>query len=144
MTGEEWLSSSDGVAMARTLWVVSPRKRRLFCVACARRALPIAADPRCEQTLNRVEAFADGIRRSKNVWSISDFAWQCCHEYESPNETSDPSRLARQLVAHTAAHDEDPNLIAQLAATVVTIANLETFKSENNRQAQLVRELMGN
>ena len=82
----------DGTEMVRTLWIMSRRKKQLFAMACARRALLIADDPRCENILQATEAYLDGHVTQEELQSVRDSAWDCYHEQSGTRRIKQPSQ----------------------------------------------------
>src|SRR5262245_996761 len=70
MTEAEWLTGehpNTEMMLKRLGTNASPRKLRLFLVACARRALPSGADKEMLEALDVAERFADGLVKRSDL-----------------------------------------------------------------------------
>jgi hypothetical protein len=134
--------------MVRMMWILSRRKRRLFCVACAGRVIESVLDDRCIHILRVAESLADGDVPHADLRSAAELAWEVYHERwavhaSSSAEETDPVLLARRIVAECAADIETPAAVAGLAASLVGMGG-GARQDEQAFHAELVREIMGN
>jgi hypothetical protein len=73
MTEEEWLACDDPTKMLNSpLPQISPRKLRLFGIACVRRIAWLLKDTRTKVVLAAAEAFADGLIASKDAVVVEE------------------------------------------------------------------------
>jgi hypothetical protein len=72
MNEQEWLACADPARLLASLSsYASPRKLRLFAVACARRMPELFPDPPARAVLDTAERHADGVATGKGVWSVA-------------------------------------------------------------------------
>src|SRR5262245_9420060 len=92
MTEEEWLKSVDARRMVDAVkgWSgATARRKRLFAVACVRRAWHLIDDVRVRELVEAAEAYADGLRTPEDVepirrncnraWEEAFFRFQQAH-----------------------------------------------------------------
>ena len=72
MNEQDWLACADPAQMLGSLNShASPRKLRLFAVACARRMPELFPDPPARAVLDTAERHADGVATGKGVWAVA-------------------------------------------------------------------------
>jgi hypothetical protein len=131
MTADEWEHASEPHALLAYLEQsgrASPRKLRLFAVACARRLSPWT-DPLGRVAVEIAEQFADGVASAEAMRA----ARLACHG-AGGNAAWYPAASNPAIAAHNAARS------AQSAASQIGSSEAAKLLS----QAQLLREVFGN
>ncbi len=72
MTEEEWLTATTPAGIIDHLRYATPRKRRLFCVACCRRIMSLNHNPIVREALVIAERFADGWERREALVNAAE------------------------------------------------------------------------
>src|SRR5262245_19772655 len=142
MTETDWHESADPEAMLRFIRTrVSPRKLRLFAVACCRRLWPMLSDLRSRGAVDTAERYADGrasdaelrtaeeeaFRAYSNAFAILDDAAQAALATTN-NDASEAARLSAHFVRLAVQEDRPPSRPSD----------------ETREQATLLRHLVGN
>lgn len=131
MTQEEWQNASEPLALLAHLQDVgraSPRKLRLFAVACSRRMWPWI-DPLGQMAVEIAEQFADGMASPEQMRAARLACQGAGNQAAWYAALSNPAIAARNAA-----------LCAQSAAGALG----RTAAAELAAQANLVREVFGN
>jgi hypothetical protein len=146
VTEEEWLlGSTPDRMLTHVAGTASPRKLRLFAVACCRRIWHRLADERSRQAILASEGYADGrVKRRELVESR-----QQALLVKELNSVTTPGEFAAAAVARPRLV---PHWVAQLARTASAdavaragwVTYREALHAETRNQAILLREVLGN
>ncbi len=89
MTASDWLSSTDPQAMLRHLGPdASPRKLRLFAVACCREIWHLLTDERSRAAVEVAERFVDGRVTQRSMEEAGTLAWRAKLDQVKINEVA--------------------------------------------------------
>jgi hypothetical protein len=84
MTGAQWLASTSPAKMLRYVrGGASPRKLRLFRVACCRSIWDSLEDLACRQAVETAERFADGHATETELTAARAAAWEAIEDAAS-------------------------------------------------------------
>jgi hypothetical protein len=166
MTNEEWLVCSDPAAMLEAVRATaSPRKLRLFQVACVRRVWQYVTDPGSRTLVELVECSADGLAPEAEIRALP-YDW-LTDDCGGPGPAERHAYMVAGHVGYSLigpfhgsefpSNDwQDARSAAEGAATVVAEAadlpdddeHLPAYQSmqakEAAAQADLLRDLFGN
>jgi hypothetical protein len=142
MTEAEWLVCTDPKPMLEFLGERgSPRKLRLFAVACCRRAWHLLVDEGSRRAAEVAERFADGTASFDELWAVHQDAWEfslhVVHNDPSYFDLDDCTLNAADIPAWAAEEDPEPLRAAVSAQRALGSA-------EAVAQAALLRCIFGN
>jgi hypothetical protein len=143
MTEAEWRLCADPDQMLRRLrGRASPRKLRLFAVACCRRTWHLLPYKRSRKAVETAERYADGAAEAK--------ALACAREAAAAVAGRSSARshpavgLAAEAVAQAATpRAHDAGACARLAALALGLDDAVAWHAERAAQAVLLRDLFG-
>jgi hypothetical protein len=157
MNEEEWRTAVDAEAMLD--WArqrLSARQLRLFGVACCRRVLELVPDLRCDNAVDTIESFVEGIATAADCEKISDAVFEISLHQEAGQDGHVRSSVAFAC-ADLADLSEDGG--CQVAgATLYALTTLagypplpqnraarqEVRAGERHFQVRLLRDIFGN
>jgi len=156
MTPETWLDCTDPAPMLAYLGVrASPRKRRLFAIACCRRVLAWMRDERSRQALAFADRFVEehvGFREEAAVRGSAEDASEAA-AYHAAGAADDAAFAAARSAAevlYPPSADAAMNAAAQAASAAFHAATASdqvaaaARAAERAAQADLVREIFAN
>jgi len=148
VTEHQWRACRDPKGMFQSLGRrVSPRKIRLFAVACTRRVLHLLPDDKYRRALDSAEQFADGLAKRGEVKSW----WKCLgHRSAGHAEMSVIFVLLACLEKNKELKEYDPEwavTAVEMAASTHWFAFWSRWRvraEERAVQAALLRDILGN
>jgi hypothetical protein len=144
MTEQEWLACINPYAMQEfLLGEASPRKFRLFAVACCRKFWHLLVDPRSRKAVEVAERLADGLAGETErdaTYNVAWYAWWSLSKKKTQPETglrSPLPSLTRENAAYSAYYCVTDDPFASYSA----VAPLEC--PEIAAHAVLLRDMIG-
>ncbi|HVK08232.1 MAG TPA: hypothetical protein VM597_05585 [Gemmataceae bacterium] len=150
MTEAEWRSDDDPDRMSLAIVRGSPRKLRLFAVACARHLPADVLDPHCTHCLDLAEASADGRatagdrqRAAAPVIELANRTEESARSADERDNRADPTfRAHHAAVACAATAAADRFMIRQTASLVRKAAG--DADAERQYQCAVLRDVYDN
>jgi hypothetical protein len=153
----KWLKATHPHALVdylRGVGQASPRKLRLFAVACCRRIWHLLTDERARRSVEVAERYADTAASDAERLAAQRAAAQCAAALARRTWRSRPMRgdappewnaayAAERAATATRCIPEESRVVAAMAARAVHLASRRASPEEAPFQAELLRDLFG-
>ena len=150
MTEAEWLASTDPMMMLYEFMAdsLSPRKLRLFAVACCRRVWHLLGDERSRSGVEISERFVDSLASEAELQVCHVAAWdaylKATGEVDWTTYSANANKAAAASAAAAAHHATSPKMNWDAAETVARDAAYGVSEDfEKAAQANLLRCIFG-
>ncbi len=141
MTEQEWSACTDPTPMldCECMDDASPRKLRLFAVACCRRIWRLLADPRSKEAVELAEEFAEGRLVAERLRLATAAAWDAhLRQHDAAYHASQAAVWVAEDAPGFAARE------AANAAIAATVCDPDDPEEDNAFQAIILHDIFGN